>query len=316
MNGVVSIDIGGTKTKIGIVDPEGHILYKNGFATDKHLNEESFLEELKNTINQALRAVEGIHVLGIGIGAPMANYHTGIVRNPANLKWKKDVNLKEFLEQTFQLKTVVTNDANLSAMGEKRFGLAKQLKTFISIIIGTGLGAGIYMNNQLMHGHHGLVGELGHTTSQKDGRLCQCGKKGCLETYVSASGLKRTFFSQLVKYNLKSTLRDISFNALSAEHICDAALEGDVTAQRAFRFTGKMLGIKIADAILSIEPEAVFLSGGLANAGDLLLTPTRENVKKYLIKDYPEVPIKVSNLPADEISLVGGSALIWDHLKM
>jgi glucokinase len=315
MQSVIGIDIGGTTTKLGAINLEGAILCKNSFSTAAHSNEESFLQELKERIDAILETIGRTEIVCIGAGAPMANYYTGIVKGPANLSWKKEVNLKSFLENIYGLSTVITNDANLAAIGEKRYGQAKNLNSFVSIAIGTGLGSGMFLNGELLHGKSDLVGELGHTTVKKNGRSCGCGKRGCLETYVSANGIRRTFFKLLAEYDAPSTLRQVPYDQLDPGMIHEAARAGDETAKLTFDYTGDILGMKIADIISSFEPEAIFLSGGLANAGDLLLNPTRDAVKRYLLKGYPEVDIRLSKLKPEEISILGGGALAWDYVQ-
>src|SRR5688572_7167003 len=230
MQSVIGIDIGGTTTKLGAINQEGDILYKTSFSTASHPNEQSFLQELKEKIEEVLEVVGRSEVACIGAGAPMANYSTGIVKGPANLSWKKEVNLKSFLENTFGLNTVITNDANLAAISEKHYGQARKLNSFISISIGTGLGSGIFLNNKLLHGKNDLVGELGHTKVKKNGRSCGCGKRGCLETYVSANGVRRTFFKLLAEHDLPSKLRQVPYDQVTPDLIHEAARTGDEVA--------------------------------------------------------------------------------------
>lgn len=312
MQTVIGIDIGGTTTKLGAITQKGEIRYKTSFSTNIHANEESYLQELNGKVNEVLEVAGRNEVVCIGAGAPMANYFTGIVKGTANLSWKKEVNLKLFLEETFQIPAVITNDANLAAVGEKHFGQAKDFSSFVSVIIGTGLGSGIFLNNQLLHGKNGLVGELGHTSVKRNGRVCGCGKQGCLETYVSANGIRRTFFKLLAEHDLPSTLRQVSYDRVTPDLIHEAAKAGDLVAKLTFDYTGDVLGMKIADMIITFEPEAIFLSGGLASAGEFLLKPTHQAVNRYLLKDYPEVKILLSKLPSDEISILGGGALAWN----
>lgn len=312
---VIGIDIGGTTTKLGAVTQQGEMLFKTTFSTCAHANEESYLQELKQKVNEVLKVAGNNAVMGIGAGAPMANYFTGSIKGTANLSWRKEVNLKSFLEESFRIPTVITNDANLAAIGEKHFGQAKEFNSFVSIIIGTGLGSGIFLNNQLLHGKYDLVGELGHTSVKRNGRVCGCGKYGCLETYVSANGLRRTFFKLMADQDLPSTLRQVSYDQVTPELIHEAAKAGDPIARLTFEYTGDVLGMKIADFIITFEPEAIFLSGGLASAGELLLKPTREAVNRYLLKDYPEVKVLLSKLRSDEISILGGAALAWDYYQ-
>lgn len=315
MQSVIGIDIGGTTTKLGAINQGGDILYKTSFSTVAHTDEQSFLQELKVRIGEVMDVVGKSNVMCIGAGAPMANYYTGIVKGPANLSWKKEVNLKLYLENNFGLHTVITNDANLAAISEKHFGQASGLSSFVSIIIGTGLGSGVFFNNQLLHGKNDLVGELGHTKVKRNGRLCGCGRQGCLETYVSANGIRRTFFKLLAEHDAPSKLRQVPYDQVTPDLIHEAARTGDEVAKLTFAYTGDVLGMKIADIVITFEPEAVFLSGGLTNAGELLLKPTREAVKRYLLRNYPDVTIGLSTLKPEEISILGGGALAWDYLQ-
>ena len=307
----LGIDIGGTTTKLGVADAGGNLLLEASFCTIAYSTAKQFLGALNGEINR-IRTLLDQSLLGIGLGAPSANYHTGIIENAANLGWKGKVNIKERLEESTGLKVMVTNDANLPAIGEMTYGDARGMRNFITISLGTGLGSGLVCHGKLVGGHHGMAGEFGHTCAVENGRVCGCGRKGCLETYVSATGLKRTVIELLSTYkDHYSPLTEISFNELTARQITEAAMEGDHIAIKAFECTGQILGRKLADLVCITDPEAVFLVGGMAKAGELLFNPTRKAFRKDMLNNYESnLEIKPSSLPLDKLSLMGACGLI------
>lgn len=313
----VGIDVGGTSTKLGAVTRDGRILGKSKFSTRDFPDKDAFLNALSNNIN-ALVADLGREneILGIGIGAPKANYFTGMVEGAVNLLWSSPVDLGGFLQHYFNVPVIVTNDANLAAVGEKEFGAARNMNNFLSVTIGTGLGCGIYMAGTLVHGQNDVAGELGHTSAKVGGRDCQCGRKGCLEAYVSAKGIVRTAMKLLSKYEEDSELRSIPSGKLTPNVISQAALNGDKMALLVLEFTGEILGYKLADMVAMFNPEAIFLAGGVANTGSLLLEPTLKSIKENIYSTYPD-PIKLlpSALKDDEMAVLGGGALVWKHLE-
>lgn len=314
---VVGIDIGGTTTSCGLIDRQGALL---ATATIPTLPEEAaarLVARLQREI-EALRAplAAGSQLRGIGIGAPNANYRRGTVEKPVNLNWGEEVNLVELVRQYYALPVVITNDANAAALGEMLFGGAQGMADFIAITLGTGLGSGLVSNGQLLCGANGLAGELGHTVVDPQGRQCNCGKRGCLETYVSATGLCRTVTTLIAERVEPSRLRALSYQQLTAKEIHAAAAAGDTLALAAFAETGRILGMKLADAVAHTGPEAIFLFGGLAEAGDLLLTPTRRALEDFLFRPYQgKVQLRRSALPADSGALLGAGALIWQKLS-
>ncbi|MBL6446598.1 ROK family protein [Fulvivirga sp. 29W222] len=313
----VGIDVGGTSTKLGAVTRDGQILSKSRFTTRDFPDETAFLVALSNHIDQLVADLgqEG-EILGIGIGAPKANFFTGVVEGAVNLLWNSPVDLRGYLQNYFNVPVIVTNDANLAAVGEKEFGAARHMNNFLSVTIGTGLGCGIYMSGALVHGQNDVAGELGHTSAKVGGRECQCGKKGCLEAYVSAKGIVRTAMKLLSKYEEDSSLRSIPAGQLSPTVIGQEALRGDKMALLVLEFTGDILGYKLADMVAMFNPEAIFLAGGVANAGPLLLEPTLESIKKYLYSTYPDpIVLLPSALKDDEMAVLGGGALVWEHLE-
>ena len=315
-NCVIGIDIGGTTTSFGFVDRQGSLICEGVLPTQAEEPAEVLVSTLCAAFEkqQTKLAVPKIFC-GIGIGAPNANYHRGTVENPPNLNWGASVNLVELFRQRYDLPVAITNDANAAAIGELQFGGARGMKHVIVITLGTGLGSGIVVNGELLYGADGFAGELGHTTVDPAGRDCACGKQGCLETYVSATGLCRTVVELLAQRRDVSRLRDVSFNYLTSKQIYEAACEGDSIALAAFDATARILGMKLADAVAHTSPEAIFLSGGLAAAGELLLKPTRRYMDEFLFNPYKgRVRLLLSELPEGSGAILGAAALAWHEV--
>ena len=308
----LGIDIGGTNTKYGFVDPAGNILNKGSISTcAKGDSVEDFIEALKEELLPLILAHKAENIVGIGIGAPNGNYYTGEIAFAPNLPWKGIVPLAKMIHQVFGLKTVLTNDANAAAIGEMKYGAAKNMQDFILVTLGTGLGSGFVANGQMIYGHNGFAGELGHVTAVRDGRLCGCGRKGCLERYASATGIVITAEEKLKTYAEHSVLKN-SAGSITAKAIHEAALEDDKLALEVFDFTAKILGQTLADAVAITEPEAIIFFGGLANAGDILLKPVKTYMEDNLLKIYKDkVAILKSALPGDDAAILGASALVW-----
>lgn len=314
---VLGIDIGGTKTSFGFVDRQGHLLSEATIPTQAHESAQVLVLRLHEKIEE-LRASLSMefHLKGIGIGAPNANYYRGTVEKPVNLNWGESVNLVELFHKQYDLPVVITNDANAAAIGEMSFGGALGMRHFIVITLGTGLGSGIVVNGELLYGADGFAGELGHTVVDPHGRQCGCGKKGCLEAYVSATGICRTALTLLAERNDDSPLRNLSADSMTSKDIYAAALNGDALALEAFNITARILGMKLADAVAHLSPEAIFLLGGLAGAGDLLLLPTRKYLEKYLLRTFSgKVALLPSRLTDGNSAILGAAALIWHELK-
>jgi glucokinase len=219
------------------------------------------------------------------------------------------------MKKYYDLPSVITNDANAAAIGEMKFGAAKGMKDFIMITLGTGVGSGIVANGDLIYGADGFAGEIGHTIYDPNGRQCGCGRKGCLETYTSAGGIKRTVFELLALYNDESELRDISFNDMTSKKISEAARKGDKIALKAFDETGRILGIKLADAIAHTSPQAIILFGGLACSGELIFKPTQKYMEENVLNIFKnKVKLIPSALTAGNAAVLGASALIWNEL--
>jgi glucokinase len=314
---VLGVDIGGTYTKFGLVDREGNILLENQVHTTGKSEIKGFISELQRHLNEAMDSLEREVILrGIGVGAPNGNFYTGTIEFAPNLPWKGVIPLQELMEKQFGLPAVLTNDANAAALGEMLFGAAGGLKHFIMITLGTGLGSGLVVNGEIVYGEDGFAGELGHLTAVDNGRKCGCGKRGCLETYVSATGLKRTVFELLAAENDGSRFRDIPFSELEPELITRFAEDGDPIAIKSFERTGYLLGRSLADSVAHIRPSTIFLFGGLARAGKWIIEPTRKSMEEHLLPIYRnKINILPSALLEKNIAVLGAAALIWKQLN-
>ncbi len=313
----IGIDIGGTNTVFGVVDINGNFIAENSIPTKKYQTIEDFIEALSLAINNSLSQISGNYILkGIGIGAPNGNYHNGTIEYAPNLNWKGIVPIADLLNKKFHVPVVLTNDANAAAMGEMIYGAAKKIKDFIVITLGTGLGSGFVVDGKIVYGHDGFAGELGHVIYDPEGRLCGCGRKGCLETYASATGIVRTALELLNKSDENSLLRNIEEEKLNSKDIYDAAVKGDKIALEAFDFTALVLGRKLADAVAITSPEAIFLFGGLALSGDYILVPTKKYMEENLLKIYKnKVRVELSGLMGKNAAILGAAALIWEEIK-
>jgi glucokinase len=312
----LGIDIGGTFTKYGFIDRAGEAILDSSICTTGHENIESFLKTLADAINKSLDDLgDGYKLVGVGIGAPNGNYYKGTIEFAPNLDWKEVVPFVDMFKKHFDLPMALTNDANAAAIGEMIYGSAKNIKDFVIITLGTGLGSGLVVNGEVVYGHDGFAGEAGHVQVYENGRMCGCGMRGCFETYASASGLRRTVFELICNETIPSRLREISFNDMTAKLVANAAKEGDEIAKMAFEYTGKILGMKLADTVAHTSPEAIFLFGGLTNAGDLLFKPTKEHFENNLLKVYKnKIKILPSGLLETNAAVLGASALAWKEL--
>jgi len=313
----IGIDIGGTNTDIGAVDQKGSVLSKRAIRTAKHGNIEKFVEEIAGVINDIINTVEktnpGLIIEGIGIGAPNGNYLNGTIDNAPNLSFKGTVRFVDILRTHFSSipNIVLTNDANAAAIGEMIYGGAVDMKNFIVFTLGTGVGSGIVVNGDLVYGHDGFAGECGHSVIVPNGRLCNCGAFGHLEAYCSASGIVRTAFELLVKYNpTNSFLTDKAYNEISSKMIYEAAIKGDKIAMEVFEVTGHYLGIGLANAVHHISPEAIFLFGGPVAAGSLIFDPTRRSMENHLMPVFKnKIKLMPSHLKNGDVAVIGASAL-------
>lgn len=332
----IGADIGGTNTAIGAVDRDGKVLFKTSIKTpqksenpngseiisQKLLSE--YIDQLTDVINTAIETVKGINsdveITGIGIGAPNGNYYSGSIEFAPNLPFVGIVNLVDLVSNRFPNIPIIklTNDANAAAIGEQIYGGAKEMKNFAMFTLGTGVGSGLVVNGELVYGHDGFAGECGHTMLVPQGRLCGCGAWGHLEAYTSASGMKRTAFELLVKYNTSdSPLANVTFNELDPKMIFDAAEAGDKIALEVFEITGKHLGQGLADTIHHLSPEAIFLFGGITAAGDLIFKPTIKSMNEHLLPIFSKRNVQVlpSELPMGDAAIVGASALVFKEME-
>jgi glucokinase len=319
MNGlkiVLGIDIGGTNTKFGYVDRDGNCLASASIPTESWKPAEDFFAVLKANARRLFDGLkEKCALAGIGVGAPNANFYRGTIENPPNLDWDY-VDVKGMFDGFFNLPVAVTNDANAAALGEMLFGAARGMKDFIVITLGTGLGSGIVAGGELIYGSDGFAGEIGHTIVDPAGRLCGCGRRGCLETYASATGLCRTVIELIADTPTPSGLRGVGSSELTSETVHEYALKGDALAIEAFNFTGRVLGMKLSDSVAHTSPEAIIFFGGLAAAGDMLLAPTRQSMEAHLFPIFRgKVKLIPSRLADGNPAILGAAALIWRVLE-
>ena len=311
----VGIDIGGTNAKYGVADEAGNILFQSRIKTQDFTGCRPLIQTI---FDDLLRRFSIDQIIGVGVGAPNGNFYNGSVEFPPNLPWPGVTPFAKVVEDTIgnDKKCFLTNDANAAALGEMVYGGAKGLDYFVVLTLGTGLGSGIVTNGDLIYGKHGFAGELGHVVVKTDGRDCECGKTGCLESYVSATGMRRTIYRMLSDHLEPSLLRGVSFDDLSPAFVTECAEKGDAIALRAFKYTGEILGQKISDFVVHTNPETFFLLGGLARAGHFLLEPTRESFNRYLMPLFRDrgIEIKVSSLKDDDAPILGASSLVWKYL--
>lgn len=313
---VIGIDVGGTNTVVGIVDKRGQILKSGSIKTGKHAQVEDYLDELTDLIENLIEGTDfKDQIKGIGAGTPNGNYFTGSIEFAPNLPWKGVIPFAQLLEDRTGIPVALTNDANAAAIGEMTYGAARGMKDFIVITLGTGVGSGIVVNGQLVYGHDGFAGELGHVIMRRhNGRMCGCGRTGCLEAYSSATGVARTAREYLeLRPDVQTRLRDIPVEEITSKDVFDAAMAGDELAKDIFKFTGEMLGEAFADFVAFSSPEAIILFGGLAKAGNLIMDPIRESMEKNMLPIYRDkVKLMFSDLKESDAAVLGASALGWE----
>ncbi|MBD5337021.1 MAG: ROK family protein [Bacteroides sp.] len=313
---VLGVDIGGTNTVFGIVDARGQVVASDSIKTQKHADFDAYVAELHEAVSRLLRLNDAEDkIKGIGIGAPNANYYTGEIVNCVNLPWGDIVPLAEKVSKAFNgIPVGITNDANAAALGEMTYGAARGMKDFIMITLGTGVGSGIVVNGQMVYGHDGNAGELGHLiVKRNNGRICGCGRTGCLETYCSATGVARTAREFLEIRTDDSLLRKLDIDAITSKDVYDAAVQGDKLAQEIFEYTGRILGESLADMVAFSSPQAIILFGGLAKSGDLLMRPLKEAFEKSLMPVFRgKTKIILSELKESDAAVLGASALGWE----
>ncbi|MBO8466876.1 MAG: ROK family protein [Bacteroidetes bacterium] len=313
---VVGIDIGGQTSKMGIVDMRGQVLAQTVIRTDTHDDVNMYIDDLSAALEKIISESDSEgKIRGIGVGAPNANYYTGNIESAVNIVWggNKTIPFAKLLsERTNGLPVALTNDANAAAVGEMTYGAARGMKNFIMITLGTGVGSGIVINGEVVYGHDGFAGELGHTCAVRhNGRLCNCGKTGCLETYASATGVARTAREWLEMSDEPSSLR--SLDVISSKDVYDAAKEGDRLALKIFEFTGKVLGESFADFVAFSAPEAIVLFGGLARAKEYLYQPIMDSMNANLLPLWKnKIKIVFSQLKESDAAILGASALAWE----
>lgn len=311
---VIGIDMGGTNTVFGIVDARGNVIAKGSIKTDNP-DITAYLHELKVELDKQIEIVGGIEkIKGIGAGCPNGNYYTGNIEFAPNLPWKGVVPFAKLLEEAFGIPAAITNDANAAAVGEMTYGVARGMKNFIMITLGTGVGSGIVIDGKIVYGHDGFAGELGHVrVIRNNGRICGCGREGCLETYTSATGVSRTAREFLEMAEKDSSLRLLEPKTITSKDVFDAAMNGDELAKEVFEYTGKILGEALSDFVAFSAPEAIVLFGGLAKSGDLILKPVVENMEKNLLSIWKgKVKVLFSALKEADAAVLGASALAWE----
>ena len=311
----IGIDIGGTNTKYGMVNHRGEIIEKGELKTDAYPTIEEFIDALYNTLIPIIEtnSKDG-SVKGIGVGAPNGNFYTGTIEYAPNLHWKGVIPVTQLVTERFGLPSSLTNDANAAAVGEMMYGAARGMRDFIMITLGTGVGSGIVANGQLIYGHDGFAGELGHTTIIPGGRKHWSTKiLGSLEAYCSATGISITAREKLSESKEDSLLRQYKPEAIDAKIVYECAVKGDKIAKEVYRFTGDILGLALSNFIMFSSPEAIVLFGGVIKAGDLLLDPTREHMEKNLLPIFQnKVKLIFSELKEADAAILGASALVWE----
>jgi len=313
---VAGIDIGGTNTIIGFVDSAGEIVAEGRLSTPDYAFADDFVVALDQKLKDMKTGHDDLVLRGIGIGAPNANFNKGTIELAPNLRWKGIIPLAKITERRTGLRTLITNDANAAALGEMIFGAAKGIKHFIILTLGTGLGSGFVVDGEVVYGHTGFAGELGHMTVVEGGRVCGCGRRGCLETYASATGLVRTVLALLSDRRDDSLLRELKSTEITSRRVAEAAAAGDTIAQEALDQTARMIALGIANAVIFSSPEVIFLFGGLAQAGDAIFVPVRKYADE-LVQPIFRGTFKVlpSGLPEARAAILGASALIWKEAR-
>ena len=312
MNFAIGVDIGGTNTDIGLVSREGKCLARTRISTAAYQDASRYVDDLVLAIRQLLKEAGLTQMVGVGIGAPNGNYYTGNIDTAPNLNFKSNVPIRQMMQDRLNTHVVVTNDANAAAYGEMIYGGAKTMKHFIMVTLGTGIGSGFVVDGRLVYGHDGYAGELGHITLFPDGRLCTCGRKGCLEQYTAARGIRQTCLELMARAPYSGSLTQYDIDDLGCKAISKEAHAGDPLALEVFDYTGKLLGIALANAVTFSSPEAIFLMGGLMQAGDILLEPLRRSFEQNLLFTYKDkVKILPSQLPQNDASILGAAALTY-----
>ena len=312
---VIGLDLGGTNSVFGVVDSKGEIIATTSIKTQAYPSVDQYVMESVKAVKQIAEQVGGMEkIRAMGIGAPCGNYYKGTIEHAANLIWAKGiVPLANMFVNELGIPVVVTNDAKAAAMGEMKYGVAVGMNNFVELTLGTGVGSGIVANGQLIYGFDGFAGELGHMIVEPDGRPCGCGRKGCLETYCSATGVVRTAIAMLGESSEATSLRDIATDKLTSYEVYKAAMAGDAMAQEVFKQTGRRIGIACANIATFLSPEAFIFFGGLAQAGELLLRPIEEAYNENVLSLYKgKARFLMSGLDGAKAAILGASAIAWD----
>lgn len=312
---VIGLDLGGTNSVFGVVDSKGEIIATTSIKTQAYPSVDQYIMESVKAIKQIAEQVGGMEkIRAMGIGAPCGNYYKGTIEHAANLVWAKGiVPLANMFVNELGIPVVVTNDAKAAAMGEMKYGVAVGMNNFVELTLGTGVGSGIVANGQLIYGFDGFAGELGHMIVEPDGRPCGCGRKGCLETYCSATGVVRTAIAMLEESPEATSLRDIATDKLTSYEVYKAAMAGDTMAQEVFKQTGRRIGTACANIATFLSPEAFIFFGGLAQAGELLLRPIEEAYNENVLSLYKgKARFLMSGLDGAKAAILGASAIAWD----
>ncbi|MBX2906025.1 MAG: ROK family protein [Taibaiella sp.] len=307
----VGIDIGGTNTSYGIIDREGNILAKGKMSTTEYADVNAYVEGLASKVRPLIDSAGIENMVGVGVGAPNGNFYTGEIAFAPNLPWKGVIPMSKLIGDALGLNCTLTNDANAAAIGEMKYGVAKGMNDFVMVTLGTGVGGGFVSNGKLIYGHDGFAGELGHITAIRDGRTCGCGRKGCVEIYCSATGIVITAEEWLAERRDETSLREHT-GKITARLIHEAADAGDPFALELFAFTGRILGLTLADIMAICSPEAFVFFGGLARAGNILLSHVHKHMEENMLRIYQgKVKLLQSALPDADAAILGASALAW-----
>ena len=313
---VLGLDMGGTNSVLGVVDARGHVLGRTSIKTQAYRDINDYVNALYEEAEKIIEPLGGMEMVrGIGAGVPNGNFYTGYIQEAMNLPWQT-VPFAQLVSERFGLPCRITNDANAAAMGEMTYGAAKGMKNFIMITLGTGVGSGIVIDGNVVYGHDGFAGELGHTTAVRgeNARPCNCGKMGCLEAYASATGVARTAKEILTSTTKDTILRKLDVDNITSKDVYDAAEQGDEVAKEIFDFTGTILGQQLADFIAFSAPEAIVLFGGLTKSGDWIKRPIEEAMNKNVLPLWKnKVKVLFSDLKEADAAVLGASALAWSE---
>ena len=308
---VLGIDIGGTNTIYGFITRGGTIIFHDEIPTNGSKPVSDLIGRISDNIKGFLSTNLEYSLIGIGIGAPNGNHYTGMIQSPPNLSWG-NIDIVSLFRAKINCEVLLTNDANAAALGEKSFGLAKNMDDFIVVTLGTGLGSGIFSSGKLLYGHDGFAGEMGHISIDFSGRMCNCGNKGCLESYVSATGIKNTIKNLLEKDPQNTLLQKLFKDNIDGFLLDKAYDEGNETAIKIYRFTGQKLGQGLALVANLLSPEAFIFYGGFSNAGERILSSARKSIKENLINSSrKDIKLIQSGLPQGQAGILGAASLIW-----